>query len=369
MKILFIGARLFDDIAVYTKNEGITSVITESNPDSENLKLADIQYIVPRGMEEPKKIALKEDVDAVVSLIGIDTPLLEVAKMKKDLENDYGLPVVASPLEAVAISRDKLKTKEFFIENLIDTPPFSKISKNNFKPKLPVVLKKLEGQGGNGVKIALDDESLKNCVDDFEGAIAEKFVEGIEVSIEVLRWNNKTVPLIPVYKGKTTLECIHPLDKLKTAPLNMENFNNEDIRSVAGKIADSLGAEGIIDIDIILDKENAYFIEINTRPSGTRYLTSASTNINPMYELVNMATGKWNYKDVQKRIQNYCALEIPIGDYKTEKNNYKYRNFDPENLWVIHGPPNFQRITIRAENIQKAFETAKKLNVDYKKFY
>jgi len=239
MKILFIGARLFDDIAVYTKNEGITSVITESNPDSENLKLADIQYIVPRGMEEPKKIALKEDVDAVVSLIGIDTPLLEVAKMKKDLENDYGLPVVASPLEAVAISRDKLKTKEFFIENQIDTPPFSKISKNYFKPELPVVLKKLEGQGGNGVKIALDDESLKNCVDDFEGAIAEKFVEGIEVSIEVLRWNNKTVPLIPVYKGKTTLECIHPLDKLKTAPLNMENFNNEDIRSVAGKIADS----------------------------------------------------------------------------------------------------------------------------------
>lgn len=370
MKILFIGARLFDDIAVYAKEEGITSIITESNPDSENLKLADIQYIVPRGMEKPKKIALKEDVDAVVSLIGIDTPLIEVAKMKEDLEKNYGIPVVASPLNAVEISRDKLKTKEFFIENGINTPSFSKISKNCLKSQLPAVLKKLEGQGGNGVKIVVDDLDLKNCIDDFEGAFAEQFIEGVEASIEVLRWNGKTVPLVPVYKGKTTLECIHPLDKLKTAPLNMENINNEDIRTLAGKIADSLGAEGVIDIDIIFNKkEKAYFIEINTRPSGTRYLTSASTCISPMLELVDMAVEKWNYKDVQKRIKSYSALEIPIGDYKTEKNSYKYRSFEGENSWVIHGPPNFQRITIRAENIQNAYETAKKLNIDYKKFH
>jgi carbamoylphosphate synthase large subunit len=370
MKILFIGARLFDDIAIYAKSEGITSIITESNPDSPNLKLADTQYVVPRGMEEPKRIAIKEDVDAVVSLIGIDTPLTEVAKMKEDLENNYGIPVVASPLEAVAISRDKLKTKEFFIKNGINTPTFSKISKTCLKPQLPVVLKKLEGQGGNGVKIVVDDLDLKNCIDDFEGAFAEQFIEGVEASIEVLRWNGNTVPLIPVYKGKTTLECIHPLDKLKTAPLNIENFNNEDIRTLAGKIADSLGAEGVIDIDIIFDnKETAYFIEINTRPSGTRYLTSASTGINPMHELVDMASMKWNYKDVQKRMKQYSALEIPIGDYKTEKNNYKSRDFKGENCWVIHGPPNFQRITIRAENIQKAYETANKLHIDYKKFH
>ena len=34
--------------------------------------------------------------------------------LKEELENDYGIPVVASPLEAVTTARDKLKTKEFF---------------------------------------------------------------------------------------------------------------------------------------------------------------------------------------------------------------------------------------------------------------
>ncbi|HEX3013620.1 MAG TPA: ATP-grasp domain-containing protein [Methanobacterium sp.] len=370
MKILFIGARLFDDIALYTKNEGITSIITESNPDSKNLDLPDNYYIVPRGMEGPKEIALKEDVDAVVPLIGIDKPLFEIAKLKEDLEKNYGLPVVASPVDAVSISRDKLKTKEFFIKNQIKTPSFSKISKDFSEIQLPAVLKQLEGQGGSGVKIAVTGDDLKSCINDFEGAIVEEFVEGTEVSIEVLRWNNKTVPLVPVYKGKTTLEGIHPLDKLKTAPLNLENKRNEDIRLLAGKIADLIGSEGVIDIDIIIDKTGiTYFIEINTRPSGTRYLTAASTNISPMHELVDMATGKWNSKDVQKRIMQYNALEIPVGDYKTDRNNYKFRDFKNRNCWVIHGPQNFQRITIRAESIQQTYETAKELNVDYNKFH
>ena len=369
MKILFIGARLFDDIALYTKKEGITSIVTESNPDSKNLDLPDTQYIVPRGMEGPKEIALKEDVDAVVPLIGIDKPLFEIAKLKEDLENSHGLPVVASPISAVSISQDKLKTKEFFIKNHIKTPFFSKISKNISKIQLPAVLKQLEGQGGSGVKIAQNGDDLKDYIGDFEGAIVEEFVEGTEVSIEVLRWNNETVPLVPVYKGETTLEGIHPLDKLKTAPLNIKNQKNEDIRSLAGKIADLLGAEGVIDIDIIIDRTGInYFIEINTRPSGTRYLTAASTSISPMHELVDMATGKWNSKDVQKKITNYSALEIPVGDYKTDKNNYKFRDFENKNCWVIHGPQNFQRVTIRAENAQKAYETAKRLNVDYNKF-
>ena len=370
MKILFIGARLFDDIAAYTKKEGITSIVTESNPDSKNLDLPDTYHIVPRGMEGPKEIALKEDVDAVVPLIGIDKPLFEIAKLKEDLEKNYGLPVVASPVDAVSISRDKLKTKEFFIKNQIKTPSFSKVSKNLSEIQLPAVLKQLEGQGGSGVKITVSEEDLRSCINDFEGAFVEEFVEGTEVSIEVLRWKGGTVPLVPVYKGKTTLEGTHPLDKLKTAPLNIENQRNEDIRQIAGKIADSLGSEGVIDIDIIIDKTGInYFIEINTRPSGTRYLTAASTNISPMHELVDMATGKWNSKDVQKRIMEYHALEIPIGDYKTDRNNYKFRDFEGENCWVIHGPQNFQRVTIRAESAQKAYETAKRLNIDYNKFH
>ena len=86
MKILFIGARLFEDVAPYTKNLAINSILTESNPESPNLKLADSYHIVSRGMDEPMQIAINEEVDGVVPLIGIDEPLVEIAIMKERLE-------------------------------------------------------------------------------------------------------------------------------------------------------------------------------------------------------------------------------------------------------------------------------------------
>jgi carbamoylphosphate synthase large subunit len=365
MKILFIGARLFDDVAFYAKKQGIISILTESNNKAPNLKLADHYYIVSRGMREPKEIALNEDVDAVIPLIGVDDPLIEVAKMKEELENSYDLPVIASGLETVKTTIDKLKTKEFFIRNGIKTPPFNVISKKN-KFDGPVVLKQLKGQGGYGIKIASNKFDFENYFTEFDEAIEEEYIEGYELSIEVLRWNKELLPLELVNKGKTTLEGIHPLDKLRYAPAEIDGLDNKRIRSLSGKIADLLRAEGNIDIDLIVnDNSGEIFVtEINTRPSGTRYLTNASTDVNPMHELVNMATGKWNVKKIEKRMKKYFALEIPVKSFQTANNKLKIKDFPNKNSWIIHGPKNFQRITIRAENRENAIKIITELNLE-----
>jgi carbamoylphosphate synthase large subunit len=376
MKILFIGARLFDDVALYAKKHGITTILTDSNPKSPNLKLSDRHYLVSRGMEEPKKIALKEDVDAVVPLIGVDGPLLEVAMMKEELEKSHGLPVVASGVKATSISVDKFKTKQFLLKNNIKTPEFSKISKNDLErwgnePDIPtpVVLKQSHGQGGYGIKIAFSPLDIQEYFNQFDQAMLEEFLDGLEVSIEVLRWNGKSIPLVPVYKGRTTLEGIHPLNKIKKAPLEIENLDNEshnqEIRGIAHRITDLLGVEGTADLDLIFDtreKQN-YVIEINTRPSGTRYLTTASTAINPLQELVNMATGSWKVSKIKKRMKKYFALEIPVGDYDHAPKNFKFSEMPEKSCWIIHGPENHQRVTIRANNELEAFKTAEKLKI------
>lgn len=380
MKLLFIGARLFDDVALYTKKMGITTVLTESNPQAQNLDLADSYHLVPRGMEYPKKIAIKEDVDGVVPLIGIDAPLNDVAMLKKELETDYGLPVVASPIKTVSITGDKIKTKEFLLKNNINTPEHHLISskeKNDLK-EFPLVLKQAQGQGGKDIKIALSKEDVQRYLGKYDTSLVERFLDGIEISVEILRWKNHSVPLIPVHKGKTTLDGIHPLKKLKKAPLNMDSADsgleshqyNQTIRNIASDIANLLSVEGTADLDLIFDKINkkTYVLEINARPSGTRYLTAASSDINPLNELVDMATGSWDVKSVKKRIKEYAALEIPVGDYHTDKNNYLFRKFRGENDWIIHGPPNHQRITIRGKNEKDTFKTANQLKLNLEKF-
>ena len=224
MKILFIGARLFDEVALYAQSRGVTTILSESNPKSSNLKLADEYHIVPRGMDHPMNIALTEDVDAVVPLIGIDKPLLEVAKMKEKLEKEYHLPVITSGINATEISVNKIKTKNFLIENNISTPGFTEITKkqyvnSKFRLKFPTVLKQAEGQGGVGVKIALSPADIESYFEIYPEAIIEDFLKGAEISVEVLRWKNKSVPLVSVYKGDTTLEGTHPLNKIRTAPI------------------------------------------------------------------------------------------------------------------------------------------------------
>ena len=376
MKILFIGARLFDDVAIYNKKNSITSIITESNPNSPNLELADSHHIVSRGMDEPMEIAIKEDVDGVVPLIGIDGPLVEVAIMKENLETEYGIPVAAAGVRAASICANKYKTKEFLIKNNINTPKCFKISKNNHEVlngqninKIPFVLKQDEGQGGSGINIVSSKEKIEEYFMEYETAMAEKFIEGPEVSIEILRWKGKSVPLVPVYKGETTLEGIHPLKKIKKAPLELDGINNTNnnkhIQEIAVKIADSMGLEGTADIDIIFDPETNEnkVIEINARPSGTRYITYAATNVNIMHELINMASGQWDALKLKNRIKDYSGIEIPVGNYPSNKNNYKFREISHETPWLIHGPKNHERITVRGETIGTAVNIAEKLEI------
>ena len=124
MKILFIGSRLYDDIDYYVRENGIESIITESNEDAINLDLPDQVFIVPRGMDSPKQIAISQNVDAVVPLIGIDPPLIEVAKMKEELEAETDIPVIAANVRAVRLTSDKIKTKEFYNEIGVPTPQY-----------------------------------------------------------------------------------------------------------------------------------------------------------------------------------------------------------------------------------------------------
>ena len=124
MKILFIGSRLYDDIDYYVRENGIESIITESNEDAINLDLPDQVFIVPRGMDSPKQIAISQNVDAVVPLIGIDPPLIEVAKMKEELEAETDIPVIAANVRAVSLTSDKIKTKEFYNEIGVATPQY-----------------------------------------------------------------------------------------------------------------------------------------------------------------------------------------------------------------------------------------------------
>lgn len=351
MKILFIGSRLYDDVDYYVREKNIYSILTESNENAINLDLPDEVIIVSRGMDEPKKIAVERNVDAVIPLIGIDPPLMDVAIMKEELEGEYGIPVIASDVEAVRLTSNKINTKEFFEGNDINTPDYQIIENSNqLKMDFPVVLKQGEGQGGKDIKIAQSLRDVEEYLNEFGTALCEKFVEGSEISIEVLAYNGEVVPLEPIYKGETTLSGTHPLNKTKTGPLAIDGLDNETIKKTAYKVAKLLNSDGIFEMDFMYSKDGEVFvIEVNTRPNGTRYLTTGTCNINSLHELVNMAIGEFSKGNIENKTENYFSTEIPVGVYAGENPHAPFKSFEKDDF-IVHGPEGYQRVTIRAKS-------------------
>ena len=352
MKILFIGSRLYDDIDYYVRKKGIESILTESNEDAINLDLPDQVFIVPRGMDGPKQIAITHDVDAVIPLIGIDPPLIQVARMKEEIESEYGIPVIASNVRAVELTSNKINTKSFYNEIGVVTPDYQILSSpDELTLEFPVVLKQGEGQGGKDIKIAHNMEDVNEYFKDFDQALCEEFIEGSEISIEVLGFNGEYVALPPIYKGETTLEGTHPLNKVKLGPCLIDGLDNNLIQQTAYKVAKNLNSDGIFEMDFMYShkKDQLYAIEVNTRPNGTRYLTTATCGVNSLCELVNMACGEFSLKNIFDKLEYYYSTEIPIGNYTGPQAREPKKSFDNNNF-VVHGPAGYQRITIRAKS-------------------
>jgi carbamoylphosphate synthase large subunit len=352
MKILFIGSRLYDDLDWYVKGKGIESVLTESNEDAINLDLPDQVFIVPRGMDGPKQVALMQKVDAIVPLIGIDPPLIDVAHMKEEVEREYGIPVIAAGVRAVELTSNKINTKEFYKEIGVATPEYQILkSPDDLALDFPVVLKQGEGQGGKDIKIAKSIEDVEEYFTQFSQALCEEFIEGSEISIEVLGYKGEYVALPPIYKGETTLEGTHPLNKVKTGPCMVEGLDNNLVQHTAYNVARNLDSDGIFEMDFMYskNKDQLYAIEVNTRPNGTRYLTTATCGVNSLCELVNMATGEFSLADISDKLEYHYSTEIPIGNYCGPSPKEPVKSFD-SNDFVVHGPEGYQRVTARADS-------------------
>ena len=69
-----------------------------------------------------------------------------------------------------------------------------------------------------------------------------------------------------------------------------------------------------------------------------------------MFLLSNAAASERNIY-----VGDIVELKISSQKLTEEVIRDKFRDFENKNCWVIHGPQNFQRITIRAESAQKAY--------------
>lgn len=199
-----------------------------------------------------------------------------------------GIPYTGSGVVASAIAMDKVASKRIFVTENIPTPDFLIINKRNIaqaeeliteKFSLPVVIKPKDQGSSFGVAVINKMDELKTALADTlnysNEILVERFIAGRELTIATLCEDGKitSLPIIEIapksgkydYQSKYTVGATEYI-----VPAQIGCELTKKIQAVANKVFEVIGCRGVARTDIILDKDNNFWVlEINTVPGMT----------------------------------------------------------------------------------------------------
>ncbi len=192
-----------------------------------------------------------------------------------------GLPYTGSGVLASALAMDKLRTKRLWTAEGLPTPPFEVLhAASDFgavaaRLGLPLMVKPAnEGSSIGMTKVreagALE-EAYALAVNYDRAVIAEKFVEGVELTGAIL--GEEPLPLIRLetprdfydYEAKYLAD-----DTRYLLPCGLPQAAERELRQLCLAAFRSLGCRGWGRVDLMLDHAgNPFLLEVNTAPGMT----------------------------------------------------------------------------------------------------
>jgi D-alanine-D-alanine ligase len=203
-----------------------------------------------------------------------------------------GIPYNGSGVFASALAMQKIMSKYVFLQNGLDTPPFSVYGKNNpettieyleLKHGFPCFVKCPQSGSSRLLGRAVDSKSLIALLQEFEphadDILVESSISGIEFTCPVLEYPDGSIKaLLPIEIRPKVSEFFDyeakyssmGSEELVPAPRSADIL--AEIQRIALKTHTALGCRGVSRTDIIYSCDTYYVLEVNTLPG----LTTAS---------------------------------------------------------------------------------------------
>jgi D-alanine-D-alanine ligase len=247
--------------------------------------------LVPLETGSALSRAASERVDVV--FIAMHGPYGEDGTIQGLLEI-LDLPYTGSDVEASAISMNKIRSKEIYIQHRIPTPRYMVFEEHEWRKKreklidqvqrrlgFPCVTKPPRLGSSVGIKIAGNREAFAEAVELVlrydKGVLVEEFISGRELTSPIL--GNKpgvrptALPLVEIVPKSSTYFDY----EAKYAPGGSEEVTpariGEDLTKKAQRLGvkahQALGCGGLSRTDMILNGDKLYVLETNTIPGLT----------------------------------------------------------------------------------------------------
>ena len=280
MLIAVIGGKLQGVEAVYlAQKAGWKTLVIDKDPDAPATGLCDLflefkfspEFPIPPGCPH---------VDLILPAIE-DIGVLNAVKRWAEVKN---IPL-AFDLEAYTLTSSKLKSDLLFRKMNLPAPvPWPGCS-------FPVVVKPDKGSGSLDVEIFHDSNALFSRFptrEMLDTRVIQEYVEGSSHSIEIIGQpgNYQTLQVTDLSMDKGH-DC-----KRVTAPTQLSPCQINQFEETALAVAEEIDLKGIMDVEVILNKNELKLLEIDARfPSQTPIAVYWSTGLNMVDMLSKLLLG------------------------------------------------------------------------------
>lgn len=322
----------FDYCSVHStwafSKEGYETIIVNNNPEtvSTDFDIADKLYFEPLTPEDVESIVEVEKPDGAVVQFGGQTAIkLTEALMK------MGVPIYGTQAEDVDAAEDRELFDKILEQCEIPRPAGHTVftceeaiaAANDLG--YPVLVRPSYVLGGQGMRIAISDEDMKEYIDNINKIaqdhpiLVDKYIVGKEIEVDAIC--DGTDILIPGIMEHIERAGVHSGDSISVYPCQTLSQKAIDtIVDYTEKLAKSLHVLGMINIQFIVCQDEVYVIEVNPRSSRTVPYISKVTGI-PIVKLATRAMlGKtireMGYEPGLQKKADYIAIKMPVFSFE-----------------------------------------------------
>ena len=281
MRLLIVGGKLQGTEAAYlAAKAGWETVLVDRREAVPAAGLVDLHVIADVTADEARTRSLVASCDAVLPACE-DAPTL--AWLAERVPG-WGVPFLFD-LEAYRVSASKLASRRLFAD--LDVPRPVEWPACGF----PAVVKPSTASGSEGVVVAHDDAELDVARRELEAAghdvVIEEYVAGPSLSLEVLAWGGRAVPLQvtglefdAAYDCKRVVAPVGEVGAGGPAAAGPDAACDWDAAVPAGvldafdaaglRIAEGLGLNGLMDVEVMVERSRSRRSSRSTRVSPAR---------------------------------------------------------------------------------------------------
>ena len=264
--------------ALAMREDGYETIMVNCNPEtvSTDYDTSDRLYFEPVTLEDVLEIVRVEQPKGVIVQYGGQTPL----KLARALE-EAGVPIIGTSPEAIDRAEDRERFQQMVERLNLRQPPNATVRSEDEairaanKIGYPLVVRPSYVLGGRAMEIVYQEEELKRYLRDAvkvsndSPVLLDHFLNcAIEVDIDAVC--DGTDVVIGAIMQHIEQAGVHSGDSACSLPPYSLPANIQDeIRDQVARMALELGVVGLMNVQMAVQGETVYIIEVNPRASRT----------------------------------------------------------------------------------------------------